>query len=1344
MRFSLAFRHLFGWISLAAALTVLLGGQAPPVAPTVSAQRSEVNPGWIFGYEYPMLNVYRTAGVWSYGDGSGKPAPDELDANGYPTYPSAANISHRGVSTLLAGGTPVQWERPGHYVLSWTGAGNLGMRAASGRLMQISCTGNNHGNAGGCDNTGCTAMTGSLSDVGGVPMLNVLKAPIGINCTLVVGQPISGAGVVIGQFGTPTVITGRAGSPNCGSCTGNGGTGSYRVNFAQTVAAETMYPGGRLEMSISGESGFASGGVITSSLLWSGSIGTTGTSRSPTNTVQSVGFYYSCLFSKATCVGNDDEETYWTGEQFGDQFMKVMRQQLYGVVRDLGWSNNNIANCTTWSTRKPLAYYGWQAPEFRASLYVGVPTMATDTINFSGYVNDGGAPNDRVSGLTLTVTAVAAGPLRLGLYLAPGVIVSNQLTSAETDGTPGGRGTYQLGWTKSYTAPQTFSLTSADFAVTRPIYSGTTTYGAGQSVLSAGVMYVSLKDGNTGNAPASSPTLWQRSADGGPVDKQTIIVKWGNNVPSSTTHTISLDGGATVRPVVNSGGTVNMAKATPVAGVITTMVYDAEIGAWMRWGYGNTSSGIDCGVPPEAFIKLNAELGTDPWLTEHYMAADPITDYVPQLAAYIRDNYPGMVPHFETPNELWNGSVDPSIYAASKMAAHAHADRMILNATAAAAASGSPVTLTFASVPSWVVPGMEVNDLSGLSGFFQIQVRVLSKTSTTVTVGGGYVAAVAIGDQIGFGWSATQQPGYFFYDDEEGKMGSLLCQAVSAAYGAKTDRYKCIIGVATIPESGFGTYYANPRLLATNYMTQNVANLPIQAGYLQSPSYLWATNLAVETYWGLGEMQSQCMSTCTAITWPQEAIDGYCYYSQASGCPSRKTVMDNYTATANYQSQGISYNKAIWSIWRAWAKGCAGGGPCAISINPMLAYEGGYAQALQPVDLFINVTGVTQAASPCVLNTAKTIPGSINGNTISLSVNNSFVYNGSVVSGMGVSGSPIVLGPAWGVWNTAWTISGSTQTVASTPLTFSPPSGVAGMPVTLTTQAGIADGMAYNSATGMVSLSLAGNLSLFTGNRTATITVTGVTGTGSAAAVNGTFTAGVNYQGNALIYTIARGLSLTIDGGSGTVIAGTPGWGAVNGKSYTIRAGATNGSMPINLDCTSLGPLSGGLLTFTGSANWINYLRNASYIAPQLETLQVAEYEAFADAGGSAPSQLSIASPNTLNAGWLVTGSDIYGYWPMGMSTASTISGITLTLGGSVHGLCELGDIVGGANVLYNTTVISILRGTGGSAGDALLLSKPVRVSPAGSITCNHAGYSGVYNGIMDWNKAHSFLRKRD
>lgn len=104
----------------------------------------------------------------------------------------------------------------------------------------------------------------------------------------------------------------------------------------------------------------------------------------------------------------------------------------------------------------------------------------------------------------------------------------------------------------------------------------------------------------------------------------------------------------------------------------------------------------------------------------------------------------------------------------------------------------------------------------------------------------------------------------------------------------------------------------------------------------------------------------------------------------------------------------------------------------------------------------------------------------------------------------------------------------------------------------------------YTGGSGLVVLTLATPHGLNPGD---TVTVAGVTGTGSFAAVNGTFTAGAGTAGSSLHYTIATGLTLTIDASSGTVTTGS----ALGVKVLDINVG---GSMTVTYDGT------------TGFANW--------------------------------------------------------------------------------------------------------------------------------------------------------------
>ena len=77
----------------------------------------------------------------------------------------------------------------------------------------------------------------------------------------------------------------------------------------------------------------------------------------------------------------------------------------------------------------------------------------------------------------------------------------------------------------------------------------------------------------------------------------------------------------------------------------------------------------------------------------------------------------------------------------------------------------------------------------------------------------------------------------------------------------------------------------------------------------------------------------------------------------------------------------------------------------------------------------------------------------------------------------------------------------------------------------------------YNSTSGLVTLTMASPTNLSPGD---SVTVSGATGTGSFASINGTYTAGAGTTGSTVTYTIAASLTLTITGGSLTTGTALP------------------------------------------------------------------------------------------------------------------------------------------------------------------------------------------------------------
>lgn len=168
-------------------------------------------------------------------------------------------------------------------------------------------------------------------------------------------------------------------------------------------------------------------------------------------------------------------------------------------------------------------------------------------------------------------------------------------------------------------------------------------------------------------------------------DKATVHVKF-NADATAAAMTLNVkesldDDGTGAIPLTASSGAADASGGQfpffttlwPKAGRPGTVVYDATLNKWLLRG-GNLAEahcGIANAVPPELAVQLCAETGTHPWFPTPYLAADPITDYMTQLAVYIRDNAPSwMIPRFEIPNETWNTKFPGTVLAALKANAY--------------------------------------------------------------------------------------------------------------------------------------------------------------------------------------------------------------------------------------------------------------------------------------------------------------------------------------------------------------------------------------------------------------------------------------------------------------------------------------------------------------------------------------------------------------------------------------------------------------------------------------------------------------------------------------------------
>lgn len=156
----------------------------------------------------------------------------------------------------------------------------------------------------------------------------------------------------------------------------------------------------------------------------------------------------------------------------------------------------------------------------------------------------------------------------------------------------------------------------------------------------------------------ASPSTWS-----GLVDKATVTVKFNS---SATTDSATLNVGATGAKAIRSQyGAVTSVDFNnrPVANVHATLVYDQDLDCWLKFG-GGIDPGhffLQNGEPYENMVRLCAEIGAHPYFVTPFLAADPLTDFVPSLATYVRDFAAAICPWMqyiqEGVNENWNSAL---------------------------------------------------------------------------------------------------------------------------------------------------------------------------------------------------------------------------------------------------------------------------------------------------------------------------------------------------------------------------------------------------------------------------------------------------------------------------------------------------------------------------------------------------------------------------------------------------------------------------------------------------------------------------------------------------------------
>ena len=210
-------------------------------------------------------------------------------------------------------------------------------------------------------------------------------------------------------------------------------------------------------------------------------------------------------------------------------------------------------------------------------------------------------------------------------------------------------------------------------------------------------------------------------------------------------------------------------------------------------------------------------------------------------------------------------------------------------------------------------------------------------------------------------------------------------------------------------------------------------------------------------------------------------------------------------------------------------------------------------------------------------------------------------------------------------------------------------------------------------------------------------------------------------------------------------------WSSINGRTFLVGANPTQRAIPLTIDgtkpfdCSSLGTLSSLKLTYIGSSDYVNFLRDRSYASPQISSVQKAFYNDFFKFGGGGASQLNVA--DLWGSPWRSMGDDMEGYMTVAACTKCSISNGVLTLGGAVSGRFETGTIITGANQpggSASVTITDYISGDGSKPGDKLSLSTgSVRMvnRPLRSTVHYPPGKFPLIEGMHEFNLEHGVVR---
>jgi hypothetical protein len=613
------------------------------------------------------------------------------------------------------------------------------------------------------------------------------------------------------------------------------------------------------------------------------------------------------------CHVDDLESVQANPNEFHPQFIAVLSALKPGVLRFLNWLNGNQTAITDWASRTPPTYSSYQGLPLMASQYAG-------RSNASGSDLAVGLPP---GGFTLADKA------RLQFYLSssPPRQAIATFTSGSAD----------------------VSMQNHGLADNNQVYlTGRTPSGFTETIFrgnSIMLYFVRVLDANTFQLSA---------AKGGAA----IVAGRSGSCTINPYLTISINGGQPI-PVWNhfSIPYPQSFLEYPTGGrydSLRTLVFDATFGSFIDFGTG----GGNCSVPPEVCLDLCYKLGAHPWFVTPFLALDPATDWLSQLAALIKSKYqngkaPWMVPRFETPNECWNAfGTNDTQYAVQKAIQYGWGTGMPGNCNnwigKVASIGGQQLANVFGGAKlgiayHWIV-GVQTSGGLGNSDDRLAASKFLTSDPNPVQSPYRRYAPVAKGGGSPQNWVSHICVANYF-----SPLRRYTCQELVDGYAFGVANVADPAARAAITEAYIDTL-ANPRSMAMVtsgspkvICTRHSLSVGEQVVFLTRPpaGFVLGRPYFVKTI--IDE------STITL-----SASKGGLPMSSEGGGTAALALSGPFNLANNF---------ILFTQWKDWAAG--------FGVENMTAYEGGYSADYLTGDWSTSIVGATQA-STCVLTLAPT------------------------------------------------------------------------------------------------------------------------------------------------------------------------------------------------------------------------------------------------------------------------------------------------------------------------------------------------------------------------------------